>query len=39
MGNIVATQFVRHDLPGFTMIVSQQPLEKAFSSLTAPAGL
>ena len=38
-GNSIATQFVGHDLPGFTTVTTQQSLEEPFSSDSISASL
>jgi hypothetical protein len=39
VSNSIAKQLIRNDLPGFTAMVSQQPLEKPFSRYTIAFGL
>ena len=39
MSDTIASQFIRHDLPGFTSTRPQQALEEAFRSLTIPFAL
>ena len=39
MGDWITSSFISRDLPGFTAMVSQQPLEKPFSRYTIPLGL
>ncbi len=39
MRNAVTSQLVRHYLPRFATVISQQPLEKPLSSCTVPSSL
>jgi hypothetical protein len=39
VSNTIATQLIRHDLPGFTTMTAQQPFEEALSSSPIPFDL
>jgi hypothetical protein len=39
MSHAIATQFISHDLPGFTAVVPYQSFEEAFCCSPIPLGL
>jgi len=39
VSNTIASQFIGHDLPGFTAMTAQEPFEEAFCSSSVTPGL